>query len=281
MVHREGSHGGKEYILERFESIDEFLKEVGSRETSPQYNGEPTARNIRDNNYSDSRWRGAKGYNEAREQFVNGTKAKAAMLKAYQTEVDPRQRQAINAPCGCAPIVAHALMGIPDSMIDIRRKRIPKATKVIVDMTVSSYVNAGDITEAGKKIIAAVGKLEGEGISTEITCTVDSLLNGRQLTGMGVTVKNAGQAFNAARVSFPMSSPAFLRVFSFLQTSTLPKALFDWGYGVPVATHYENKELAEYYRTMYGDGIYLSLAKVVSRGQEEINRAIEAWRKGR
>ena len=281
MVHRDGTHNKRKYILERFESIDEFLQEVENRPITPNYTGDRTAGELRHESYSDSSFRGVKGDSEARRQFVEGTKAKAEMLKAYQTEVDPRQRQSINAPCGCAPIVAHALMGVPDAMIDIRRKRIPKATKVIVDMTVNCGVSCSSIKEAGKKIIAAVGKLESQGISTEITCSVDSLMDNRQLTGLGITVKNAGQAFNATRVSFPMSSPAFLRVFSFIQTATLPGVLYDYGYGRPLADVLGRDELTEYYRTMYGDGIFLSLAKVITRGQGEIDRAIEAWRRGR
>lgn len=281
MVHRDGTHNNKNYILERFESIDEFLKEVENRPITPNYTGDRTAGELRHESYSNPKFRGVKGYSEARRQFVEGTKAKTEMLKAYQTEVDPRQRQSINAPCGCAPIVAHALMGVPDAMIDIRRKRIPKATKVIVDMTVNCGVSCSSITEAGKKIIAAVGKLESQGISTEITCSVDSLMDNRQLTGLGITVKNAGQAFNATRVSFPMSSPAFLRVFSFIQTATLPGVLYDYGYGRPLADVLGREELTEYYRTMYGDGIFLSLAKVITRGQAEIDRAIESWRRGR
>lgn len=281
MVHRDGKFQNREYILEKFESIDEFLKEVENRPVTDNYRHDRTANDLKSECYDNARFRGVKGYPEARDQFVQGTKAKAEMLKAYQTEVDPRQRQAVNSPCGCAPIVAHALMGVPDAMIDIRRKRIPKATKVIVDMTVHCGVSCSDIIQAGKQIIAAVGKLESQGISTEITCSVDSVLCHSQLTGMGITVKNAGQGFNAARVSFPMSSPAFLRVFSFIQTATLPRALYDGGYGQPAANVLDRKDLEEYYRTMYGDGIYLSLAKIVSYGQSEIDNAISKWRRGR
>ena len=281
MVHREGKYDGKKYILEKFESIDEFLKEIEGRPIAKDWKGTHTAETLRaKRDYDDSRFRNVKNYKEAREQFVNGTKAKAEMLKAFQTEVDPRQRQAVNAPCGCVPIVANALRGVPDAMIDIRRKRIPKATKLIIDMTVHCGTSCSDIIQAGKQIIAAVAKLEGEGISTEITCSVDSKVYDMYV-GMSVTVKNAGQGFSAARVSFPMSSPAFLRVFSFMQMSSLEGVPYDSGYGSAIAYGRHGKQLEDYYRTMYGDGIYFSLANVIRSGQWEIDNAISKWRKGR
>ena len=281
MIHREGQYENKPYILERFESIDEFIKTIESRPITKAYKDHPSVLDARSEEIRRTAFRGVKSYSEAREQFINGTKAKATMLKAYQTEVDPRQRQAVNAPCGCAPIVAHALMGVPDAMIDIRRKRIPKAVKVIIDMGVNCGVEAHDIVEAGKQIIAAVGKLESQGISTEITCTSDGFLDDRQYNAMGVTIKNAGQGFSAARVSFPMSSPAFLRVFNFIYTGTLPGARYDFGLGRPVADMKYGKDLDTYYRTMYGDGIYISLAKVIRTGKFEIDNAINKWRNGR
>lgn len=280
MVSRAGKFNTRNYILERFESIDEFIKTIEARPISPQYRGNGTAINVRSNDIDDPHWTGAKSYEDAKKQFVEGTKAKTEMLKAYQTEVDPRQRQAVNAPCGCAPIVAHALMGIPDAMIDIRRKRIPKATRVVVNMSISAATSARDITEAGKKIIAAIGKLESQGISTEILCSKDAMVCGT-ISGCSIAIKNAGQAFNAARVSFSMSSPAFLRVFQFAHMSSQPEMPFSAGYGSALSYQLDRKELQEYYRTMYGDGIYISLADVQRYGQSAIDKAIEAWRNGR
>lgn len=283
MVHRNGEYDGKEYIFETFETIDEFIREVESRPLSDTYSFSTTAQGFTDASYDshDRRFRGVSGYDEAKKQFIEGTKAAVEMSKAFASEVDPRQREAANSPCGCVPIVANALRGIPDSMVDIRRKRIPKATRLVVDMTVHCGISCSDIIRAGKQIIAAVGKLEGQGISTEIMCTVDSLMCGNVLTGMGVTIKNAGQGFSAARVSFPMSSPAFLRVFSLMHTSRLKGCPYDAGYGRPLANSYSDDKLRDYYRTMYGNGIYISLARVINRGEYEINNAIDMWRKGR
>ena len=281
MVERRSTFEGKPYILEIFESIDEFLKTTEARPITDEYSYDSTAKDVRGENFRDKKFRGANSYSEAKEQFINGTKVKGAMSKAFASEVDPRQRETVLGPCGCAPVVPLALMGVPNSMIDIRRKRVPKAVRLIVDMTVNRGIRGSDITEAGKKIIAAVGKLEGQGISTEIICTEDSLMNGHQYNSMGVTIKNAGQGFSAARVSFPMSSPAFLRVFSFIHTSGLEGCEYAPGYGRPLADVASHDKLRSYYRTMYGDGIYISLARVISWGESEITKAIEMWRKGR
>ena len=280
MVSRTGKHENKKYVLERFESIDEFIKTVEARPISEQYSGDITAQDVRSESISNPRWTGAHSYSEAKKEFIEGTKAKAAMMKAYLTEVDPHQRQSVNAPCGCAPIVAHALMGVPDAMIDIRRKRIPKAVRVVVNMSIRSGTTASEITEAGKKIIAAIGKLESQGISTEILCSKDAEVSG-VYSSCSIAIKNAGQGFSAARVSFPMSSPAFLRVFQFMHMSSQPDTPYHYGYGKALSYVMSTEELIRYYRAMYGNGIYISLADVASHGQYEIDRAIEAWKKGR
>ena len=281
MIQRIGQYKDKPYTLERYDSIDEFLGEVESRPFIGGYARHSNSKEIRSENYKRADELGAKGYSDAKEQFVKGTKAKVGMSKAFRSQVSPRKRETVTSPCGCAPIVANALRGLPNSMIDIRRERIPKATKVVVNMSINWATSARDITEAGKKIIAAVGKLESEGIATEIICTADKLLNYEQYSSCGISIKNAGQAFNAARVSFSMSSPAFLRVFQWLQLMTNPNALYDDGFGSNVSYNLSDEELKDYYRTMYGKGIYLSLPRIVRRGQTEIDNAINEWKKGR
>lgn len=282
MIERQGiytsKYGGYPYTLERYDSIDEFLKTLESRELVGRY--QKRSKDLL-GEYWNTDFHGAKSYDEAKEQFVNGTKATIEMSKAFKSEVNPRKRLTVNAPCGSAPIVAHALMGIPDAMIDIRRERVPKATKVVVNMSINGDTEGWQITEAGKKVIAAVGKLEGQGVATEIICTADKFLNHAQLSSCGITIKNAGQAFNAARVSFSMSSPAFLRTFQWLQLAKNPHAQFDDGYGSNVAYSWRGEVLSDYYKTMYGSGIYISLPDVVKRGQAEIDRAIDEWKKRR
>ena len=277
MILRNGTYKDSPYILERFESIDEFIETVESRPITKSYDGSSQAHKSRAESYDNRSWRGVSTYKEAKDAFLFGTKAKAEMSTAFRSQVDPRKRQTVNAPCGCAPIVAHALMGIPDSMVDIRRERIPKATKVVVNMAASCGISASAIIQAGKKLIAAVGKLESRGIATEIVCSSDVSINWSQLVSYGITIKNAGQAFNAARVSFSMSSPAFLRVFHFIHLSSLEGAQYDSGYGSPISVRLKGKDLSDYYETMYGRGIYMSLQDIVKYGQSEIDRAINEW----
>ena len=279
MVQRQGEFDGKGYTLERYGSIDEFLRTLEGRELVGDYSWRSA--DLREEEYSDKSFHGVKGYTDAREQFVNGTKAKAEMNKAYTAMQTSRKREQVNAICGCVPVVAKAIMGVPNAMIDTRHKRIPKVVKVVVNMSIRGDTSAREITEAGKKIIAAVGKLEAQGISTEIMCTADKLLNRHQISSCGIAIKNSGQVFSAARVSFSMSSPAFLRTFQWLQLATNPSAEFDSGYGSNVAYHYSGNKLSNYYKAMYGDGIYISLPDVVRYGAGEIDKAINDWQKRR
>ena len=280
MIQRQGKVCGYRYITEQFESIDEFLTTLESRPISEAYKRDSCARNVRSESISDARWSGAKSYQQAREQFVLGTKAKKELQKVYSQMMVSRERETVVSVCGGAPIVANALRGLPNSMIDVRRKRTPRTVRVVVNMSIPCHASAADITEAGKKIIAAVGKLDAQGIQTEIICGADRLLSGSQILSCGITIKNAGQAFNAARVSFSMSSPAFLRVFQFAHCSSHPQAVYDSGYGRTIKNVlYDDAELTKYYQTVYGQGIYFTLADVARRGDASIEDAIRAWQK--
>lgn len=280
MTAREGTYKGKTYILEHYESIAEFIETLEARPVSDQYSRDFTAQDVRSEHISNPRWTGAASYSEAKDQFMTGTKATKAMQRAYIATQTSRKRETVNAPCGGAPIVAHALLGLPNSMIDIRRKREPRTVRIIINMSLPAGRTAADITEAGKKIIAAVGRLDGEGLSTEIICSSDKLICG-MLSSCGVVIKTAGQAFNAARVSFSMSSPAFLRVFQFMQTSSQPSMPYSSGYGAAVSQSYSGEDLKAYYEAMYGEGLYISLADVVKYGAYEIDRSIDSWKTSR
>lgn len=283
MVHRDGKFKNHKYTLERFETINEFIREMEARPITPQYKDNHTARSVR-SYIEEPGWAGASTYEEAKDMFLNGTKAKAEMRKAFASEIDPHRKKIETGICGCAPIVPNALLGIPQAMIDVKHRRVPKAIRVVVNMSISASTSAREITEAGKKIIAAVGKLESQGVSTEILCTSDKEIgHGREqvISSCSIAIKNAGQAFNAARVSFSMSSPAFLRVFQFIHTSSQPEIPYDGGYGRAISYGFSREELSEYYRTMYGNGVYISLADVTRYGQSEIDRAINAWKSGK
>lgn len=281
MIKRTGNACGYEYTVERFDGINEFLQTIEARDISKEYSDNHTAITARSNDYSNTykgaSWYGAKGYEDAREQFMYGTKAKKAMRTAYAATQITRERETVCAPCGCAPIVANALRGIPNSMIDIRRKRKPRVAKIVVNMAISHFVKPSQIVEAGKAIIAAIGKLDAQGIQTEIVCAVDALLNHTQIASYGITIKNAGQAFNAARVSFSLSSPAFVRVFDFVHTSTRGDVVYDSGYGTPVSRALSKKDAAAYYSKIYNADIHFALSEVISRGAGAIDEAIAAW----
>ena len=282
MIQRQGQFNKKAYTLELFDSIDEYIKTIEARPIADAWKYNRRAQEVRrTDRYNDPSWSGAKNYNDAREQFIAGTKAKTELARVYNQTQTSRKRQTVAAPCGGAPIVANALRGIPNAMIDTRRKREPKTVRMVVNMTVSGMTRAEQITEAGRQIIAAAGRLDAQGIQTEIVCSNDHVLNGRQYASTAVIIKTAGHAFNAARVSFSMSSPAFLRVFLFAALSGNDKAEYDSAYGYALTDAVTAQEAAEYQRAIYGPAITINLARVIRQGAGVIDDAIKAWQAGR
>jgi len=278
MISKSGKTCGYNYIFEQFGTIDEFIKTTEARGISEAYKDNGTAKEMRSEYIERSSWAGVASYSSAKEQFIQGTKAKAAMRQAYAATMISQRREMVLAPCGAAPIVANALRGLPNSMIDIRRKREPRTARVVIDMSIPWNIGAKEITQAGRSIIEAVGKLDAQGVQTEIICSNNVILAGEQINACGVVIKTAGQAFNAARVSFSMSSPAFLRVFQLIYTSGKPGALYDSGYGGPVAHRLPKADLPGYYESVFGKGLYISISEVVKRGAAAIDEAIKSWR---
>lgn len=151
---------------------------------------------------------------------------------------DQLRRRVVTSPIGYAPHVPNAIMGRPDSMIKtIMLKEKAATVEIVVSTIVSVKTKTEDVMKYAARIMQAIAAIEASGIRVKIIlCAFNSASKGRygQLAQCFVTLKEAGEKLNPAKVYFPLVHPSMLRriAFHWLETCPLVKSrTFIDGYG--------------------------------------------------
>lgn len=257
---------------EIFNSADECAKVCQSRA-------------ITDSSFEDmrkeasQRWHGA-DYDGTMELLRNGYQPTVDALKGvFKANVsgEGKRFKFQNSPVGFAPIVPLALMGVPNSMLDMRMKPIKaKVVDVYMDMTCSSGTKSKEIMDASKKVLSAVIELERQGYRFNLySCT--GYFDGNTGDVVCVKVKSAEQPLDLKRVSFPMAHTAFFRVLGFDWYSKFPLGRYRFGYGH--AAYFDFKEkTTEVYRQLFNKKsiVFFSVQELIANGNEKsIKEALE------
>lgn len=243
------------------------------------------SRAITDSSFEDMRkeasqkWHGA-DYDEAMGLLRNGYQPTVDALKGvFKANVtgEGKRFKFQNSPVGFAPIVPLALMGVPNSMLDMRMKPIKaKVVDVYMDMTCCSGTKSKEIMDASKKVLSAVIGLERQGYRFNLySCT--GYFDGNTGDVVCVKVKSAEQPLDLKRVSFPMAHTAFFRVLGLDWYSKFPLGKYRFGYGY--AAYFDFKEkTTEVYRQLFNKKsiVFFSVQELIANGNEKsIKEALE------
>ena len=194
-------------------------------------------------NENDKSWIGVNSIEQAKDMFLNGWQQNVEKMKiAFKKELDTLEhdspRKMVNSVAGFVPIVSNAVMGLPNSMIDVRMS--PKKSKILnfmVSISKAGYNSAETVISKMSKIFAYIAMLERSG---QYRCRISvfgkasSPYDTKTLATFSVLVKNENQLFDIKRLCFPVIHPAMLRLFSFAWAESLPLDLYDYydsGYG--------------------------------------------------
>lgn len=233
-------------IKEHFNSIDEMLKIINSR---PNNKGMEFEHASTENGKS---FTGTSSYEEAVDLFRYGYKEILPQIKSGVSEnlkrTEVRQRRRIeNSVVGYAPNVPNAILGLPNSMINV--KSIPQKVKAI-SLVVGITENAGTGTEEFiKSGIAALGvvnalELQGYRVNLKVACKVSRMSDERVFCT--VTVKHYHDHLDLQKLCFPLAHPSMFRRFGFKWMETVPELTntgWSCGYGQSYHNYQEFKEL--------------------------------------
>lgn len=250
--------------VECFNSADECARECEKRSiTSSSF--DDMRKKARAN------WHGAT-YGEAMNLLKNGYQATVEALRnVFNASVGTGKRFRFNNNViGFAPVVPLALMGVPNSMIDMHMTPIKaKVVDVYFDMTCRCSTTSEQIMEASKKILSAVIELERQGYRFNLySCT--SFFNSTSGDIMCIKVKSAEQPLDLKRISFSMAHTAFFRVLGFDWYSKFPIGTYRGGYGHAAYFEFEKGGVQDMYKQVFGKSniVFFSAQQMIDRGND-------------
>lgn len=178
---------------------------------------------------------------------------------------------------GANPIVPLAMMGVPNSMINMSMKPIKnKVLDVYYDMTCNYYINASQIEDAGEKVLGAILEMEAQGYRFNLY-SVNSYADYGDCDILAVKVKDANQPFDLKRMSFSLMHPAFFRVVGFDWYSKCPTSVFKVAYGRALGREVGTIRAQEIYKQVFGKNAIFFQASEIVRGtsQEHIKEVLQ------
>ena len=271
----EKNANGVKILAETFSGINDFLGMYEHKEVSEEYKKHTTAQEVQNEKYDSSRrkFTGVKGYGEALEQLKNGVNVTA--IKTARTAAASGMKRTIKKSVNGGRVsVPSYLSGSPKCMR--RSCKLPAKTElnIVIDMGVSCRTTAAEITEAGAVIVRYITELEerynvnlvaANAISTEKKRGSDEF---KDAYICGIKIKDAGKPFSAARVSFCLTSAAFLRVFGFIWITRAEGVPFDWGLGKPTSLNMEQEQAIM--KAVYKNAVTIAVNDVIRHGENAL-----------
>lgn len=214
----------------QYESLTEYRAKLESPSVSGRYNS---------SNSGDDDFTGTKSFDEAEKLRVGGDMESKKKISEVKVITDKLFEKAIGKTVmnfddvmGYQPIVPNAIIGLPKSMINQKRK--PKKAKVITivsDMGIPWCVDKSVIEFRGALLLSAIDNLEKQGYRVELYVGVSSAGYGSM--GEFIRIKNAEQPLNIYKIAYYIVNPSFLRRthFRILETEEALPNITTNGYG--------------------------------------------------
>lgn len=259
-----------ELHIEIFDSADETVRVNRNRPIT-----DSAFRNAREN--VDGDWAGVKSYSDAEELLKTGYQPTVDAMKGVwkgRTGITTRFKFQ-NDITGFAPVVPLAMKGVPNCMINMQMAPIKaKVLDVYYDITSSCNVESEEIIRVGQSILGSIIELEQQGYRFNLY-GVQTYSDGSSCDMLVVKLKSASQPLDLKRVSFPLTHTAFFRIFGFDWYSRVPGGKHRFGYGRGMAYDYNDSELNNMAKAVFGrNSVYLSAAHVLKMDTSQIKEAL-------
>lgn len=192
-----------------YESIDEMVRHLGSEkggyESNETYNSE---------------WYGTKTYQEAEQRIIKGDDELAKMLRGsdkldiHMPSTGVRKRM-VTRMAGFAPHVPNYLAGVPNNMLWVEEKKVPKKVlTVIYGCNTHGDETAEDIAKVSARVVSCIMSLERKGYRINLYAS-NAADSGSTRTGFITKLKDSGQHIDVLKMAFPLLSASWNRRFGF------------------------------------------------------------------
>ena len=227
----------------RHESYSDYM-EFYETLISRQGNAHRTIEKVFDDH--ERSWVGCSSVEEAKRLFLGGwDKPLKSLKEGIDKELDTIERSSRTrmraAPCGFAPIVPNAIMGLPNAMLaPVKERTGAKVLRFLISISRSCSESAEAIIRKMSRILAQIASLERSGA---YRCRLEVFFpafGGKRQNGdkwsvsCSILVKSEDQPFDAMRLCYPVINPSMLRLLVFAWAESLPLPYDDYyvsGYG--------------------------------------------------
>lgn len=256
--------------IEKFENIDKFLG--GLKRPTNKIFSERRPNDL-SSEKGDAKFTGTKNLEEAFNLLKIGYKQPLAQIKeemrktaTEKTENHPMFKQRLNV-CGAIPLIPSSLLGLPNSMIDMKRVPIKsKVLNIVYDISIHAGGKKPEIMLAGTNLLKLCNSLERNGYRinifvSDLTTTADE----KEAISFFFKLKDSKQKLDLLKICFPLVHPSMLRRISFKWLETTPIATdpaFCGGYGRPltaIKTLQEVSEMLKKESLLKSNDIFLSV----------------------
>jgi len=216
-----------------FESLDQFLNAV--TEGKPQWEN-PSSEKVRDDFYGKENF--AQCVNLARFGWADGLKKLTQGLRDNVATMSQQERskRMVSSPAGCIPIVPAAIMGLPESMLTLKRTASFKPTACLyIERAIAHWVTIPQLQNVGAAVLSVIDAMESAGVSVEayVTFTAsDGYDSHRSWFQTVVKFKDAGQPLDIDRAAFAMIHHGMVRRLYWRLIENAYPTVFNGHYGI-------------------------------------------------
>ena len=209
------------------------------------------------------------GWEDGFEQCVN-------KIKKGNEKNEIKHNTFKNDVYGFCPNVPAAIMGLPQSMINIERQNKEvqkrKIIHIVYDNVVSWNISNRTLLDNAKKMVSVISMLEKSGYRVElysifsgIYYDVDGEKNKKVIQFGGLKIKDSSQQLNLKKIMYPLSHPSWCRVTGFMYEEK--SRFYEDGRGsVLMEENYQNK-IASFFDKK---GVYFNTQELIKLNTRNI-----------
>lgn len=196
---------------ETFDYLDEIIKT--NRERPHRHNDDSITKNYSGN------WAGVRNYEEAEEMAIHGWKEQddnkdiEKIFNLQDTKDEEKLVTFKNDVVGYAPVIPLVLQGLPNSMINVVKKRVKsKILHIVYNISTCAGTSSCDILEAGLKLFKVIMKLERQGYRVRLTAMQDFSGNNANKSAdfMILNLKSEYKPLDISNTMFPLLHPRYV-----------------------------------------------------------------------
>lgn len=213
-------------VYEEFPNISNLLNELKRRPVNDIWAGGAD----RSSGTGSRKFTGTSSYEEAEQLAINGwdehldemkTRLNDFTIKAsVNTPVDRIRPE--NRVVGFAPHVPNAILGLPQSMINIQRTpQKTKAITIIYNTSVTANVTTQEVLDSGIAVLQLVNNIELNGVRVKLVSEFKSSKEDDDLGIARVVIKDFKDHLDLKKIAFPFAHASMQRRLGFAWLETV------------------------------------------------------------